>query len=186
MSEVNWLMLGLNLIGALSVFLFGMSTLSKGLKSALGGKLRELIQLSCSNPALAVVTGMAATGALNSATAVSVLVVEFVQSGDMTFQQSLGVCLGICLGSTLTPYMVAFKLTQYALALAATGRGISSVAPSPTGKHIGEAIFGMGLMFLGMEHMSSSIAPLRTHTPFLAAIVSWWRCAQAPPALPAP
>ena len=168
-SDINLVMLGFNLIGALSVFLFGMSTLSTGLKSALGSRLKSIIQVSCSQPALAVLTGTLATGALNSATAVSVLVVEFVQSGDMSFQQSLGVCLGICVGSTLTPYLVAFKLTQYALPLAAVGKAASS---SKASKHVGSAVFGMGLMFLGMGHMSSSITPLKSYPPFLTAIVS--------------
>ncbi len=170
-SEVSLVSLGMNLIGALSVFLFGMSTLSKGLKSALGPKLKQIIQISCSHPALAVLTGTVATGALNSATAVSVLVVEFVQSGDMSFEQSLGVCLGICMGSTLTPYLVAFKLTEYALPLAALGKTITAGSPSKAGQHVGSAVFGMGLMFLGMGHMSTSIGPLRSYPPFLDAIV---------------
>ena len=180
-DDVNLVMLALNLFGALSVFLFGMSTLSSGLKSALGSRLKDIIQTSCSHPALAVVTGTVATGALNSATAVSVLVVEFVQSGDMSFQQSLGVCLGICVGSTLTPYLVAFKLTQYALPLAALGKAISSLSGSKSGKHVGSAVFGMGLMFLGMGHMGASITPLRSYPPFLTAIVS-----APPPRLPDP
>lgn len=169
---INWPMLALNLFGAVAVFMFGMKVLSSNLQKALGSSLQSGIEAACSARWSAVLTGTVATAALNSATATSVLVVDLLEADMMSLPDSLGFCLGICVGSTLTPHLVAFKLTQYALPLAAFGRFIlPNLWRNNTGKLAGSAITGMGLMFLGMGHMSSAIGPLKTHQPFLDFIV---------------
>lgn len=107
-----------NVAGGLAVQLIGISTISHALQQALGSSLSAAIRASCSHPVTAFATGAVATAALTSATATSMMVVEFLESGAMTFADSLPVALGINIGSTVAPLISrVLPLTRFGLAI---------------------------------------------------------------------
>ena len=181
---IQWFFLCSNFLGGLALSLYGLSLTSKGLKGLLGEQLREAIRSCCGNRFSGFATGTVATALLSSSTATSLLVVSFVESGDMTFEQSLGVTLGINVGSTVAAQLVALKLTRYALAFVAAGYGLMSCkfgfeqpktgqsnGPGPRQYALGESLFGLGLLFFGMDTMGVAMGPLQTYPPFLNFLV---------------
>jgi phosphate:Na+ symporter len=107
-----------NMAGGLALQLMGISSVSQALQQALGPRLPAVIRASCSHPVTAFATGAVATAAMTSATATSMMVVEFVESGAMVFGDSLPVALGINVGSTFAPLISrVFPLARFGLAI---------------------------------------------------------------------
>ena len=156
------------LLGGVCLLTYSLGVMSKALRAALGDGLRSTIRAATSNRVVGFITGTLVTALLTSATASSLLVVQFVQAGDMTFAQSLGVCLGINVGSTLNAHLIAYSLSRYALAMIACGYLVSVVGALPAvWRNIGEAVFGLGLLFQAGAIISGGIAPLKAYPPFL-------------------
>lgn len=78
--------------------------------------------------------------------------------------------MGINVGSTLNAHLVAFQLHRYALALVACGYIASALSRSARLQHLGESVFGLGLLFMSIGVMSEGIAPLKGYKPFLALL----------------
>jgi len=98
--------------------------------------------------------------------------VSFVNSGLLTFIQGLGVILGSNIGSTITAQIVAFKVTDYALALVAAGALMALFSKKDSTKNIGFVILGFGLLFYGMKVMSDTMKPLRSNPAFNDILIS--------------
>ncbi len=90
----DWFALGMGLFGGLALFLYGLSQLSDGLKHAAGDALKTLLTRLTTNRFLGALTGALVTGALNSSTVTTVLVVGFVTAGPMSLAQSVAVIMG--------------------------------------------------------------------------------------------
>lgn len=186
------------LAGGIAMLGFAMASMSAALRAAFGASLRDAIRVACTNRMTGLLTGAVATAVLSSSTATSLLTLQFVQSGDMTFAQSLGVSLGINIGSTLNAHLVAFQLNRYSLLLVAVGyaitvgasfhcvlprwlscccgcgccgRGAAARDPRYVGtRHVGDAIFSLGMLLLSITVIGDAIAPLRHYKPFLAML----------------
>tara|TARA_B110000116_G_C16743309_1_gene539614 strand:- start:13 stop:1491 length:1479 start_codon:yes stop_codon:yes gene_type:complete len=109
---------------------------------------------------------------IQSSSATTVMLVSFVNSGLLTFVQGLGVILGSNIGSTITAQIVAFKVTDYALALVAVGALMALFSKKDSSKNIGFVILGFGLLFYGMKVMSDTMAPLRENAMFNDILIS--------------
>ncbi len=109
---------------------------------------------------------------IQSSSATTVIVVSLINSGLMQFAQSIGVILGANIGTTITAQIVAFKLTDYALAFILIGFLIKFISSARKKKLIGDAIIGFGLLFFGMKIMSDVTAPLRTYQPFIDLLLN--------------
>jgi phosphate:Na+ symporter len=159
-----------NLVGGLMLMQYGTSALGHELKAALGPRLRGLIENTCGTRFSAICSGFAATFALNSATAMSLLTVDFADCGVLTTRQGVGVFLGVNIGTTLVLHMVALK--NYSLAMCAAARvlGLRASKSSPRA-HAAEALFGAGLMFLGMDLMGAALKPIQEYAPFVDFLV---------------
>ena len=157
------------LLGGVCLLTYSLGVMSKALRAAMGDGLRSTIRAATANRIMGFMTGTLVTALLTSATASSLLVVQFVQAGDMTFLQSLGVCLGINVGSTLNAHLIAYSLSRYALAMIAAGYLASVMSFLPAvWRSLGEATFGLGLLFQSGAIISAGIAPLKAYAPFLA------------------
>jgi len=165
---IDWFSLVSGLLGGVALSSMALKSMSSGLKEAMGPNLKKIIQSSTSNVLLAFATGTVATALLSSSTATSRLVVELVQGGAMTFQQSLGVSLGINVGSTVAAQLVALKLTKWSLLLAFAGYVVQLAFGSK--HHVahgsGLAVYGLGVLFLGIDIMGRSMDPLKSYEPF--------------------
>lgn len=168
----NWVfMLVAGLLGGLGLFLFGMNIMSYGLQKSAGKGLRKILSNLTRNRFLALLVGTLVTMIIQSSSATSVMLVSFVNSGLMTFTQSLGVILGASIGTTITAQLIAFKLTDYALFIIAVGFAMNTFMKNEKVRQTGEAILGFGILFFGMHIMSETMIPLRTYEPFLDLIV---------------
>ena len=96
------LSMALGLLGGLGIFLIGMQQMAEGLQKAAGDRLRRILELFTSHPALAVVTGALVTTLVQSSSTTTVMTVGFVNSGLMTLQQAVGTIMGANIGTTLT------------------------------------------------------------------------------------
>jgi len=114
------------MVGGLCMFLFGMKTMSNGLQKSAGGRIRKTLDLMTGNRFVGVFTGFMVTAIVQSSTAVSVMIVSFVNAGLLSLTQSVGVLFGTNIGTTLTAWIISivgFKVSIDALALPAIGIG---------------------------------------------------------------
>ena len=90
------------MLGGLAFFLYGMNVMSTGLEKLTGGKLEVALKKMTSNRFMAIILGMVVTIAIQSSSAMTVMLVGFVNSGLMSLEQTVGVCFGSDIGTTLT------------------------------------------------------------------------------------
>src|SRR5258706_5713971 len=100
---------------------------------------------------LAVASGAAMTAIIQSSAATTLMLIGFVSAGLMTFRQTLGIILGADIGTTFTVQLIAFRVTDYAPLLVGLGFLVTFVASRRVMKDIGQALLGLGLMFLGLN-----------------------------------
>jgi phosphate:Na+ symporter len=160
----------MGLFGGLALFLYGLNQLSDGLKHAAGEALKHLLTRLTTNRFLGALTGAFVTGALNSSTITTVLVVSFVTAGLMTLAQSVAVIMGANIGSTVTAQLLAFNLSAYSLLPIAVGFAMLFASKRPAVRHWGMILMGLGLVFYGMGLISDAMRPLRFYPPFVDAL----------------
>jgi phosphate:Na+ symporter len=169
-ASPDWFTLGMGLFGGLALFLYGLNQLSDGLKHAAGEALKTLLTRLTTNRFLGALTGAFVTGALNSSTVTTVLVVGFVTAGLMTLAQSVAVIMGANIGSTVTAQLLAFNLSAYSLLPVAVGFFMLFAGKRPAVRHWGMIVMGLGLVFYGMGLISDAMRPLRFYPPFVEAL----------------
>jgi phosphate:Na+ symporter len=166
-TQLDWFTMFMWLAGGLSLFLFGMDQLVKGLLVVAGDKMKNMLARLTTNRVMGAITGAGITAVIQSSSVTSVLVVGFVSAGLITVGQAAGVIMGANLGTTITAQIVAFKVTNFALLMIAVGFIIQFVAKLRKKKAIGDLVMGLGLIFFGMNTMSEGMEPLRDYQPFL-------------------
>jgi len=157
-----------SLTGGLAIFLFGMMEMNKHLTSIAGSRMKSIMLTLTKGKVRGYLTGLGITIVNQSSSATTVLEAALVGAGLMTFQQSLAVTLGAELGSTFLPQLVAFpSITKISTLIIFIGFIMIISAKTKKHRHIAMTIFTFGLLFLGMDMMSSSLKPLRTYEPFI-------------------
>jgi len=153
--------------GGLALFLYGMRKMTDALKVVAGARMKSFLGRITTNRFTAAFAGAGVTAVIQSSSITTVLVVGFITSGLLTLSQSIGVILGANIGTTVTAQIIAFKITKYALALIAAGFIIEVGARKERNKQYGIVIMGLGLIFFGMDLMSTAASPLQSYQPFM-------------------
>ena len=166
-NQLDWMTMGMELLGGLALFLFGLDLMIKALLAVAGEQMKHLLAKLTKNRVTGAISGAVVTAVIQSSSVTTVLVVGFVSAGLMTVTQSASVIMGANLGTTITAQIVAFKITNLALLMIAVGFLMQFVGKRSKTKGTGELILGLGLIFFGMNVMSDGMAPLRTYEPFL-------------------
>jgi phosphate:Na+ symporter len=166
-ETIDLVVLLAGLVGGLAIFLLGMERMTESLRVVAGDRLRALLLRLTSNRFLGMLTGAGITSVIQSSSVTTVLVVGFISSGLMSFQQSLGVIIGANIGSTVTAQIIAFKVTTYALFAVAGGFAVTLLSKRGDRQAQGSAILGLGLIFFGMSLMGDAMSPLRTSDTFV-------------------
>lgn len=151
----------IGLIGGLALFVFGLYETSAGLRAATAGKLRVILNRLSAKRAAAVVTGVVLAVALQSSTAVTVLVVGLAASGALALEQSLAVVLGAAVGTTVTVQLLSFNPEGYALLGVAAGLVVLFTARYTPMKAAARALIGLSLVFFSMTLMKQAVKPLQ-------------------------
>ena len=163
------------LLGGLAIFIFGMRCMSEGLQKMADRRLKAMLQMMTRNRLFSVGTGMLLTAMVQSSSAVTVMSVGFVNAGLMTLKQAIGVVFGANIGTTITAQIIAFRLEALAYPAIAIGLVTMALARRDSIKHLGHAILGFGLLFLGMTTMSGILKPIR-HSPQFIAMFQLFDC----------
>jgi phosphate:Na+ symporter len=159
------------LAGGLGLFIYGMQLCFEGLQKVAAHRLKQWLKRVTKNPVLGAIIGAVITVALQSSSATSALVVGFVSTKMMTLAQALGVLLGSAVGSSLTAQLIAFKITDLALALLFSGSILYLFAKRSQRRNLGQSLLGFGLIFYGMFVMSAAMAPVKNY-PVVVQLLS--------------
>jgi len=161
------------LCGGLAFFLYGMTTMSKSLEKMAGGKLERLLKRMTSNPFKSLLLGAGITIAIQSSSAMTVMLVGLVNSGVMELGQTIGVIMGSNIGTTLTAWILSMagiesnnvfikllKPENFSPVIALIGIILIMASKKQKRRDIGRIMVGFAILMYGMELMKDAVAPL--------------------------
>ena len=169
------------LLGGLAFFLYGMMIMSSGLEKIAGGKMEKLLEQLTSNPYKGFLVGTAMTIAVQSSSAVTVMLVGFVNSGIMKLSQTIAIIIGSNVGTTVTSWILSLSGIQSTnfflrmlkpesfspiLALVGVILLLTTRSNYSRRKPVGTFLVGFSILMFGMGLMSSSMAPLANDPNF--------------------
>jgi len=175
------------LFGGLAFFLYGMRLLSESLKKTAGGKLEKLLNKATDNQFKGLAVGAVITIAIQSSSAMTVMLVGFVNSGIMDLPQTVGVIFGSDIGTTLTAWILSLagidsgdnvflkllKPSCFSLIFALIGIILIMVAKKQRHKDIGTMLVGFSILMQGMTMMSASMEPLKEMDSFVSIMTAF-------------
>lgn len=170
----------LNMIGGLSLFLYGMSIMGNGLSKMAGGKLETILEKLTTKRIFAVLLGAGVTAVIQSSSATTVMVVGFVNSGIMKLSQAVGIIMGANIGTTITSWLLSLtgieggtillkllKPSSFSPILAAVGIILVTISKGESKKKdIGNILLGFAILMFGMETMSGAVSGLANNQSF--------------------
>ena len=168
MSETLKIIFGLT--GGLAIFLFGMNQMSESLQKAAGERMKKILSMLTSNPVKGVLAGALVTAVLQSSSATTVMAIGFVSAGLMSLPQAISVIFGANIGTTMTAQLIAFDIGDYIYPIIFIGFLVNFIAKKEKTKSIGMVILSFGLLFLGIETMSTVMKPLASSPIFIYAL----------------
>ncbi|MBR2627604.1 MAG: Na/Pi cotransporter family protein [Peptococcaceae bacterium] len=158
-------------LGGLGMFLFSMKCMSDGLQALAGDKLRDILEAGTKTPIRGVLTGTLVTGLIQSSAATTVLAIGLVNARLMSLRQAIGVIMGANIGTTVTAFLIGFKLSDYALPIVFVGAALLFFCKKEKMVHLGTVILGFGLLFYGMDVMGQGLKPLAEFPQFTALML---------------
>lgn len=165
------------LIGGLGFFLFGIKFMSEGLRKVASDRLKNILSQLTRHRLIALFVGTGITAVIQSSSAMTVMVIGFVNAGLLTFKQALPVVLGANIGTTFTAWLISFfaifKITHYALPAVGIGFLIMIVARRSTLRQWGEVLFGFGVLFVGIGFMKDAFEPLESSQRIMDIMVNF-------------
>lgn len=163
----------LNLIGGVSLFLFGMNIMGMALERCAGNKLQSILEKLTTNKLAGLLTGAGITAIIQSSNATTVMVVGFVNSGLMTLKQATSVVMGANIGTTVTAWILSLsgikgssiwiqllKPTSFTPFLALVGIVLYMFFKDDRKKEIGTVLLGFAVLMFGMETMTDAVSGL--------------------------
>ena len=161
------------LCGGLAFFLYGMYVMSKSLEKMAGGRLERLLKRMTSTPIKSLLLGAGITIAIQSSSAMTVMLVGLVNSGVMEIGQTIGIIMGSNIGTTLTAWLLSLtgiesesffvnflKPKNFSPLLALAGILLIMGSKKQRRRDVGRVMMGFSILMYGMELMSGAVAPL--------------------------
>ena len=127
---------------------------------------RTVIATITENRILGLATGIVVTILLNSSSATTVMLVNFVSTSLMSLSQAMAVTLGASIGTTVTVQIISFKVSHYALLLVAIGVAMMYGSSRRQARYMGQLVLSFGFIFYGMQLMGDATAPLKDAAAF--------------------
>ena len=164
----------LTLLGALAMFLYGMTLMSEGLQKAAGDKLRSFLESMTSTRFKRVLTGIIITALIQSSSGTTVMVVSMVNAGLLSLANAIGVIMGANIGTTVTAWIISLfgfsmDISTIAIPLVAVGF-IFTTSSKSKNKNIGQFIIGFALLIIGLAAMKASVPDLDEHPEALSFV----------------
>lgn len=180
-----WTMV-ITLLGGLAFFLFGMHVMSSGLERLAGGRLEQILKKMTSNAFKSFLLGLVITVAVQSSSAVTVMLVGLVNSGLMELGQTVGVIMGSNIGTTLTswllslsgiksgnPFINLLNPSNLSPIIALVGILLIMLSKQNRKKDAGSICIGFAVLMTGMSMMSGAVAPLADQPGFISAMTAF-------------
>lgn len=174
------------MLGAIATFLFGMSTMTDGLEKLSSGRLEHILERLTSNVFKGVLLGAVVTGLIQSSAATTVMCVGFVNAGIMKLEQTVGIIMGANIGTTVTAQLLrlgdidADNIVMMFLQpsflgpiLAVVGIIFYMFIKGGHKRIVGQIVLGLGLLFIGMNTMSSAVEPLKDLPEFQSVFTAF-------------
>ena len=174
------------LCGGLAFFLFGMHVMSQSLEKIAGGKLEATLKKMTSNPFKSLALGAGITIAVQSSSAMTVMLVGLVNSGIMQLEQTVGVIMGSNIGTTLTAWLLStagiksdnvfismLKPENFAPLIALIGIIMIMMSKRKKRQDIGTIMVGFAVLMFGMELMKNAVSPLAEMEGFSKLLVAF-------------
>lgn len=174
------------MFGAIATFLFGMSTMTDGLEKLSSGRLEHILERLTSNVFKGVLLGAVVTGLIQSSAATTVMCVGFINAGIMKLEQTVGIIMGANIGTTVTAQLLrlgdidADNIVMMFLQpsflgpiLAVVGIIFYMFIKGGHKRIVGQIVLGLGLLFIGMNTMSSAVEPLKDLPEFQSVFTAF-------------
>lgn len=155
----------IKLFAGLGLFLYGIMEMGTGLEKAAGHKMQRLLEVLTRNKVMAVFVGALVTAVIQSSSATTVMAVGFVNAGLLPLTKAIGVIMGANIGTTVTSLILSVKL-DFGVIFAAIGLFLMLGGKRGSLKMLGQIFMGMGVLFIGMETMSSAMKPMQNWDGF--------------------
>ena len=159
--SINWQEIAFHFLGGLGLFLYSIKTMGDGLQQAAGDRLRYYIDKYTSNPFFGILVGIGMTALIQSSSGVTVITVGLVSAGLLSLRQAIGIVMGANIGTTVTSFIIGFKLGDYALPMLFLGAVCLFFTKNRTINNIGRIVFGVGGIFFALNLMSGAMEPLK-------------------------
>jgi len=159
--------------GGLGLLLFGMKMMSNGLETIAGNRMQHVLQRATSNRFLAVLVGIAATIAINSSTAATIMTVGFVNSGMLNLAQAIAIIMGANVGTTFSAQLIAFRIDAIAPLFIFIGIVMHLFFRKRLVKNIGYTILGFGILLFGVTVMGTPLRELANQPEFNALLTTF-------------
>lgn len=174
------------LCGGLAFFLYGIATMSQALEKIAGGRLEKILKKMTSNPVKSLIFGAGITAAIQSSSAITVMLVGLVNSGIMQLSQAIGVIMGSNIGTTVTAWILSLsgiqssnffvrllKPESFSPILALVGVILLMASKSNRRKNVGSVLIGFAILMFGMEVMAHSMSPLADMPGFTSILTTF-------------
>jgi len=174
------------LCGGLAFFLYGMNVMSDGLEKVAGGKFELTMRKATSHPVKGMALGAVITIAIQSSSAMTVMLVGLVNSGIMQMGQTIGVIMGSNIGTTLTPWILSLsgieadvwylrllKPENFAPLFAFIGIAMSMLSKKERSQDLGKVLIGFAVLMFGMELMGDSVGGLKESEGFASLLTAF-------------
>lgn len=160
----------INLLCGIGLFLFGMTLMSQSTTEAFGDRLKGTLSALTKNKISGVLTGLGVTGIIQSSCATTVTAVSFVSAGILSLSGAVGIVMGANIGTTVTSLIIAFNFSDIAPIAVFFGTVLKMFSTKEKIQSAGMIITGFGLLFIGLNTMSSAFETLKDNEAFLSFI----------------
>ncbi len=170
----------LSMFAGVTLLLFGMDTMGKGLEKLAGGKMQTILRKLTSNPIKGFLLGLIVTAVIQSSGATTVLVIGFVNSGIMTLSQAVGVIMGANVGTTATAWLLSlaevsgagfiatvFNPSFFGPILGLFGIAMRMWSKRESRQYTGSIMLGFAVLMSGMSMISAAVKPLSGDPSFV-------------------
>lgn len=174
------------LCGGLAFFLYGMTVMSKSLEKMAGGKLERMLKRMTSSPFKSLLLGAGITIAIQSSSAMTVMLVGLVNSGVMELRQTIGIIMGSNIGTTLTAWILSLtgiesenvfvnllKPENFSPLIALAGILLIMGSKRQRRRDVGRIMMGFAILMYGMELMSGAVSPLAEMPQFAGLLTAF-------------
>jgi phosphate:Na+ symporter len=150
----------LGVFTGLFIFIYGMHLMTESMKSLSLNKIKYLLNKATNNRFSGFLMGVGVTSLIQSSSAMSVILIGFLNIGLLNLVRTIPIIIGANIGTTITAQLIAFKFTTIYPIFIISGMSLYFVTKKIKQKNIGLAIFGFGLLFFGLNLMTSVVKPL--------------------------